>query len=86
MLILSTDTAMSKRTLRVHERKDGVSYKLLLESRARTSTIMFEAGAIAELSKCLLIFQSIVSHPLFLHLLGTRFFLIYCISCLFMLA
>ena len=65
MLILSADTAMSKRTLRVHERKDGVSYKLLLESRARTSTIMFEAGAIAELSECLLIFQSIVSHPLF---------------------
>ena len=43
---------MSVRAFRVHERKDGDSYKLLLDSRAQRETIMFEGGAIAELSKC----------------------------------
>lgn len=42
---------MSVRALRVHERRDGDSYKLLLESRLNAKTVMFDSGAIAELSK-----------------------------------
>ncbi|XP_067943506.1 synaptojanin-1-like [Watersipora subatra] len=41
---------MSMRALRVHERRDGPLYKLLLQSRDQEETIMFEAGAIAALT------------------------------------
>lgn len=42
---------MSVRNFRVHERKDEHSHQVLLDSRNKAETLMFESGAVAELSK-----------------------------------
>lgn len=44
---------MSVRNFRVHEKRDGTSYSILLDSRLKTETLMFESGALAELSETL---------------------------------
>lgn len=41
---------MSVRNLRVHEKRDG-PYSVMLDSRLKTETLLFESGAVAELSK-----------------------------------
>lgn len=42
---------MGTRNLRVHDKRDGDLYTVLLDSRLRDETLMFESGAVAELSE-----------------------------------
>jgi len=46
---------MSVRNLRIQEKRDGNSYKLLVNSRLCEETLMFDSGAVAALSMCYLI-------------------------------